>query len=351
MAYLNNQLGPFQDASNVGLQSLLQGQRILPVPTLSTGRNLGAVPRAGYGAQPVGFSPVPRPEVLRPPPRPGLPGTPPFPEGPDDSVRIPQPVPSAPNTGVDPFMPDFDFEQSVTDPFFANEPGRFQQELAMSHLRGALNPVMDMAVKAGASGIGFGMGIPGVGGLNLLKPRYTDPGAIEIGELADIVDQEPELRTDPQKLLERFTGRTQLTAAPQTVYEMEARQTAQREQQAAAEQAAMGRVDPGLAAAAQLGQVDRPTVRTAPEIPRVPAPYSPVGALNQARAAVPGVESLADRVQAAPPLPNFELAELLGAGNAGQDLGFTGDFMAALPNYDFESFFGAVSDKPAPYAF
>jgi hypothetical protein len=114
MAYLNNQLGQdplaqFYGARDGGLASLLGGG-ILPVPTLATGRNLGAVPRAGDVAQPAGFGPVPRPDVLRPPPRPGLPGTPPFPEGPE---TVPPPAPTAPNNGVDPFAPDFDIQDAV----------------------------------------------------------------------------------------------------------------------------------------------------------------------------------------------------------------------------------------------
>jgi hypothetical protein len=191
---------------------------------------------------------------------------------------------------VRPYVPRPSNQRSFEDPFdpFAEPPSKedFQQMVAWSHLRGALNPIGDKAVRGLASLLGFGAGVSGIGALSFLKPSYTDPTAIEIGRLTDIIDEEPGLRTNPQQLMERAQGLRPLNPPP--IWEVEQLQNAQREQQAAAEQATImaqigaqaptmqdqfallsgGQdmaVDPGLAAAA----------RVAP--PVAPPPAAPFG--------------------------------------------------------------------------
>jgi len=158
-----------------------------------------------------------------------------------------------------PYVPEpsktWSFQPRINEPF-AEPPSdeEFQRRLALSHLNAIIHPTKAAVVKRLAGSM-LGLGPLGQKAVDLLpQPSFTDPEALYLQSITDAA----------QKDIDWMDGRHH-EAAPPLASEIEAYQSAQAVQ-AAAEQAAMGRVDPGLLAA---------EARVAP--PVAPAPAVPFG--------------------------------------------------------------------------
>jgi hypothetical protein len=318
-------LDDFLAARNNGFGSLLSGGGFVPLPEITTGRELGAVTR------PTAIAPPPRPEL---PPVGGNPNAPPV---------VPTPGVPGPgvNSGTDPFQFDLDFGPGDprVDPF---GPG-FQDEVALSHLRGAQHPGMAAAMKLIAGLIPGGGPATGVGTALNTQTSFTEPGAQNIYEFAQFLSQNPQIATDEQRTLDAYTSGFSRVGDPVDTRAIIAGQEGARQEQQ--------NPGPGVVPTQpfNIGAANEPVGASPITINDILAP----GVLPGRVATPRQVETVQRAVRPMPapapaprPAPQPAPAPSIPDPVAySPNVAFSADFVAALPSYtfDIQAFQGAIS--------